>query len=558
MGFPPHVAGRPRRAVPVVRLMAAAIAIGAGVLASSGAARAQANNNPGAIQQEIERQQQRLEQQEAPPKLEGPPVVGPQRPAGVIFPGGGPTLRLKRVLFDGVSKFLSQDELDQITAKYIGRTVDLAALQRMVQEINALYSAKGVVTGNATLPPQTVKDGTVKIKLVEGRLGKFSVEGNKQTAADYIAAHFPMAPGEVVDTPQLSRDVVWFNRTSDVQVRALLQPGADFGLTDVKLSVVEPAVDTFNIFTDNQGVKSTGPYEVGFYYKRHSLLGIDDRLTFYSIKSDGNLSYNVGYNVPLFLTGGRLGVAFNYGKIHIVDGPLADLDERGGSTLTSLNLVQPVFINESWTVLANGSASYGTSDSNISGAPLTDYITTKSGGGVTITVQSDTYSFSISPNAAEAWSQNRILDSFRSFPLYNGTTTNLVRLPDAFSLSFIGAWQATSAKLLPGDQLFNIGGPTTVRGYPTNAAAGDSGYYGNLELHRKWGAGNFDTFIFTDFGQIYSTFPVNKSAWSFGLGESWSPVPWLTFELSAGFPVLDLVSNQSQFAIYYRVSLRPG
>jgi hemolysin activation/secretion protein len=542
-----------RRAWPV----AARLVVLAGGLVEAMPAVAQ-NVDPGAIQREIERQQQRIEQQAAPPKLEGPAVVGPQRPPAVVFPGGGPTLRLKRVIFEGASKFLSRQELDGIVAKYVGTKVDLAALQRMVQEINALYAAKGVVTGNAALPPQTVNAGTVRVKLIEGRLGKLSVEGNVQTAADYIAAHFPMTPGEVVDTPELSREVVWFNRTSDVQVRALLQPGADFGLTDVKLSVIEPARDTLQLFTDNQGVKATGPYETGFFYKRHSLFGIDDRLTFYGVKSDGNLAYNIGYNVPLFLTDGRLGVSFNAGKIRIVEGPLVPLDDRGGSNLTSVNLVQPVFVNESWTLLANAGISYGASDSNISGQPLTDFITTKPGGGFTVTAQGETYSFSVSPNAAEAYSQDRVLDAFRKFPLYTGTTTNLVRLPDAVSLSFVGAWQATPAHLLPGDQLFNIGGPTTVRGYPTNAIAGDSGYYGNLELHRKWGTTGLDTFVFTDFGQIYSTFPVNKSAWSVGLGESWTPFSWITFELSAGFPVLDLVSSQSQFAIYYRVTWRPG
>lgn len=514
--------------------------------------------DPGQIQREIERQQRRIEQQTAPPKLEGPAVVGPQRAPGVVFPGGGPKLKLKHVIFDGASKFLSREELDGIAAKYLGTEVDLAALQRMVQEINALYAAKGVVTGNATLPPQTVKDGTVQVKLVEGRLGKLSVEGNVQTAAEYIAAHFPMTPGEVVDTPKLSQDVAWFNRTSDVQVRALLQPGADFGLTDVKLSVIEPARDTLQLFTDNQGIKSTGLYEVGFFYKRHSLFGIDDRLTLYGIKSDGNLAYNIGYNVPLFLTDGRLGVSFNAGKIHIVDGPLVPLNDRGGSNLTSVNLVQPVFVNEAWTLLANAGISYGISDSNIAGQPLTDFITTKPGGGFTATAQSESYSFSVSPNVAEAYSQDRVLDTFRRFALYTGTTTNLVRLPDAVSVSFVGAWQVTPAHLLPADQLFNIGGPTTVRGYPTNAIAGDSGYYANLELHRKWGATGLDTFVFTDFGQIWSTFPVNKNAWSFGLGESWSPFSWITFDLSAGFPVEDLVSNQRQFAIYYRVTWRPG
>lgn len=96
-------------------------------------------------------------------------------------------------------------------------------------------------------------------------------------------------------------------------------------------------------------------------------------------------------------------------------------------------------------------------------------------------------------------------------------------------------------------------------GYPSNASGGDSGYYTNLELHKNWNSQvvGLDTYLFTDFGQIYSTFPVNREAWSAGFGLSWTPASWVTTELSMGFPLKTLVANQSEFAIYYRISFRP-
>jgi hemolysin activation/secretion protein len=527
------------------------------VLACTSAAFAQ-NVDPGAIERESQRQQRQIELQDQPKKLEGPAVVGPRPAAGVVFPAGGAQLLLRRVVFEP-SRFISEAELDAIAAKYIGTRVDLAALQRMVEEINALYAAKGVITGNASLPPQNVTAGTVKVRLVEGQLNKLSLEGNVQTSADYIKAHFPMQPGEVLDSPDLSRRVAWFNRTSDVQVRALLQPGSQFGQTDVRLSVVEPARDTLQLFTDNQGVKATGLYEGGLFYRRHSLFGIDDRLTFYGIKSEGNLSGNIAYNVPFFLTDGRLGVSYSRGAIKIIDGPLAALDQRGSSQTTSVNLAQPLFVDDRWTVLLNLGSSYGTSASTISDTPITDNRTTKNGGGFTLTASSQNYSFSVSPNVAQALTRNELLGSKRTFTLVTGTTTNQVRLPEEFSLSLIGAGQYADVVLLPGDVLFNIGGPTTVRGYPSNASGGDSGYYTNLELHKNWNSQvvGLDTYLFTDFGQIYSTFPVNREAWSAGFGLSWTPASWVTTELSMGFPLKTLVANQSEFAIYYRISFRP-
>ncbi|WP_339445056.1 DDE-type integrase/transposase/recombinase, partial [Pseudomonas hunanensis] len=85
--------------------------------------------------------------------------------------------------------------------------------------------------------------------------------------------------GEVLDVPQLNRDVIWFNRTNDVQIKALLQPGTSFGLTDLQFAVIEPPVDTLQLFTDNQGADNTGRWQGGAFYKRHGLFGVDDRLT---------------------------------------------------------------------------------------------------------------------------------------------------------------------------------------------------------------------------------------------------------------------------------------
>ncbi len=63
-----------------------------------------------------------------------------------------------------------------------------------------------------------------------------------------------------------------FNRTNDVQMRALLQPGTDFGLTDLQLAITEPAVNTLQPFYDNQGAEDDRQQRRrGIYYKMHGL-----------------------------------------------------------------------------------------------------------------------------------------------------------------------------------------------------------------------------------------------------------------------------------------------
>jgi hemolysin activation/secretion protein len=105
------------------------------------------------------------------------------------------------------------------------------------------------------------------------------------------------------------------------------------------------------------------------------------------------------------------------------------------------------------------------------------------------------------------------------------TDTAAARLPANFSLSFLSNWQYSPAKLLPGDQIFSIGGPTTVRGYPTNAVAGHSGYFLNVELHYDWSAlvRGLDAYIFSDWGAVYSTAPAVVELNSVGVGASYTP-----------------------------------
>lgn len=514
--------------------------------------------NPGLIENDIERQRRRIEQQQQIPKQGGPAVVGPQRSSPVIVPGGGQRFRLRAVGFDK-SKFITQEELNAVAAKYIGKQVDIAALQTMVAEINQIYADRGIVTAIATLPPQTAAGGTVKVKLTEGRLQKTSVIGNVQTSPNYVLGRVVHPVGEVLDVPKLNHDVVWFNRTNDVQVRALLQPGTDFGLTDLQMAVTEPPINTLQLFFDNQGVQSTGRNEGGIYYKRHGLAGIDDRLTFYGVKSEGNINGNVAYNLPINPWGGRLGVSYTQGKLRTIQGPFASLNVTGKTDLAAVNFAQPVVATESWLVQFIAAYAHGNSESDFSSVPVTNDRYGKTTGGLSVTATGATYAISLSPAVNSIDSHDKIFGTDRSFATTTGFLNGSLSLPAQFSLTTLGSWQYTQEKLLPGDQLFSIGGPTTVRGYASNTAAGDSGYYLNLELHRNMSdvINGLDIFAFTDTGSVFSLNPARTQLDSSGAGLSWTPFAPLTFEASVGIPWRTVIADQHRYELYGRVSFRP-
>ena len=112
-------------------------------------------------------------------------------------------------------------------------------------------------------------------------------------------------------------------------------------------------------------------------------------------------------------------------------------------------------------------------------------------------------------------------------------------LPAGFNATLGGAWQLSNRLLLPGDQLFQVGGPTTVRGYPSSAVAGLDGYYANLELHRATPIldTSLDVYAFYDRGAVYNTFPTVQILSSAGAGLAWTLNKYLVAVVSAGsFP----------------------
>ncbi|MET4309142.1 ShlB/FhaC/HecB family hemolysin secretion/activation protein [Bradyrhizobium sp. RT4b] len=515
--------------------------------------------NPGVIQNDVDRQRRQLERQSAPPKLTGPAVIGGEREKSQLLKPGGPKFRLRKVEFDA-SKFITPAKLDEIAKKYVGKNVDIAALLQLVADINAIYTERGIVTGIATLPDQDAKGGVVKIKLTEGRLQKTTIEGNKQTRTDYILQRVKEPEGEVLDVPKLNRDVIWFNRTNDVQIKALLQPGTSFGLTDLQFAVIEPPVDTLQLFTDNQGAENTGRWEGGAFYKRHGLFGVDDRLTFYGVRADGNLNGNAAYSIPVNPWGGRVGVSYTEGKIKIIQGPFVALDVTGRSSQAAVNFSQPVWVTQNWLILLNAAETEGKTVSRFATVSVTDDHYDKATAGLSVTNSGNTYSITVSPAVNYITWHDYVLGNNRAFNTYTGSLiATSAAGPQNFSANVLASWQYTQEKLLPGDQIFSIGGPTTVRGYPSNSASGDSGYYFNAELHYNWSSWlkGFDTYIFTDWGAVYSTFPGVTELASVGVGFSWTYASFMTFEANYATPLKMAVSTQNHYEAYGRVIFRP-
>jgi hemolysin activation/secretion protein len=537
-----------------VRRVASGVALGlaAGLIAGP----VQSQVLPQTLENEAARQRREIERQTAPERQRGPAVVAPAPGPRLEFPAGGATVVLAQIDFDA-SKFLSQAELDGIRASYLGKRVDLAEIGRLVQAVNDLYAAKGQITASAVLPPQKLDGGVLKVKLVEGRVGKVGISGAVRTWPWYVRSQVPIGEDDVVDTPALNRQVSIFNRLNELQIRAQLAAGASFGLTDVDLMLTEPPRNIAQLSYDNQGVLSTGRYQGVLFLRHHNLLGIDDKLVLYGSRARGSILGSGSYTIPISPWGTRLGVSYTRSTYRIITGAIRELRPEGISENGSLTLSQPVFATDTILLQATGALGRGRGRSKLLDITTVDtnYIKTSAGGSLTVNLPSFTHSTSV--NWTQVAHEDTLAGSRRNYTIWTGNSASLWRITDDIYGSLVAAGQYTTEAQLPGDQIYQIGGPTTVRGYPIGSAFGNSGFYGQAELHYALPEPlKLETFVFLDHGQTYLNSARVTHATSVGAGLIWRPLDWASLEGGVARPLQRVSAVQRDVELYFRLTLR--
>lgn len=488
----------------------------------------------------------------------GPGVIADPLTRRDLPPPGGPTLLLEKVAFTPESAFLSADELSAIAGRYVGKRLDFAGISALVRDVNDLYAAKGVVTAAAILGPQDLARGELVVTLIEGQVGLVSIVGERLTKDTFITNRVRFAKGRTVDVPTAAKDISWFNRTNSAQLRLLLQPGAGFGMTDLAFGVTEPRASQGQLSIDNNGIASTGEAQVSYVYRRYGLLGQDDTALLFLNASEGSRSITARYDIAVTPGGTRLAFTAATSSYDVIAGPTVSLDLSGKSRSGQLVATQPLVATDRVLIEASLGASRETTESTSAGVPIVTSQTSKLAPGLSLGLTGEGWDLNAQVQYVNAIVDDSIAGSSDDFKIGVGSIDGSYTIDATTKMVMRGAWQATSAKLLPGTLLFSIGGPTTVRGYPAEGVAGDSGYYLNLELHKAMtvGSRNFDGYVFADAGAVYSTFPKVTRLASAGAGVNVPLNPNIDLDFNIAFPLRDSVANQDdvQFSLALRLS----
>lgn len=453
------------------------------------------------------------------------------------------------------SEFLSPAQLQQAVAPFVGKEVDGQGLEDMLEAINQLYLDRQITTSKAILAPQSIEGGRLQVELVEGRLGRLNIQGLQRTKDSFVRNRLHQKEGEVVDTNRLRQDILFLNRTTNLQVKALLEPGEKRGLTDVLLNVEEPDRVNMDVYMDNNGSESTGKWRVGANVHARSLLGFDDDFSATLNHSKGSNDGVIAYSLVPFRYGGRIGVSYSRSQIDIIDGPFRDLSITGHSNVWGMNYSQPLWADANWMVSALGNLSHGRSSTKIGGFKVSEVTTRRAGAGVSLQHLA----------VGQAWGVTQMVNNLRmkesmgsadAATIFPGTAYIVQNLPWA-AWQFRGnmGWQWSNSLDLSSANLFQIGGLGSVRGYKNGVIAGPRGYYTSLELHKVFSEA-WDVFGFYDRGTVKSAYPGSKTISSVGVGVNYQWRGKVSVSADVGRPLKKVTPDQSSVKADLRIAYR--
>lgn len=254
----------------------------------------------------------------------------------------GPQFLVKRIVV-GKSRLLRPEEIAKITKKYEGKYLSVAELQYIIQDINQLYAEKKGALSRAVLPPQKIKNGIVKIILIESKLGKVIFENTQYTSQDYLRWVLVLDRQDDLNFRDIENIFIRFNKNhQSMKVYSQLQPGENFGETDILIKIKESKRWAGEVLWDNEGSQSTGTNRYGLNLQSISLFGFDDQAVLGGTKSEGQKSGFLSYDFPFSPFGTRAKILYSYSTQNIVEGGFSDLNIKGSASFFSARVMQNI------------------------------------------------------------------------------------------------------------------------------------------------------------------------------------------------------------------------
>jgi hemolysin activation/secretion protein len=464
---------------------------------------------------------------------------------------------LQSLDLEGATVFSPADFTPLYEAK-IGQTISLLDAKEIANKITDMYRDKGYILSQAIVPAQTVTDGVLKIRAVEGYISTVVFEGSAsdaaeqaslQTYADKISSD---RPAQMAD---IERYMLLMNDMPGATVTGLIRPAQDtVGAADLVLTVHEKKYEGSYQF-DNRGSRYIGPWQHTFMLGANSLIDSFDHTQVRVETADPFkelFGIEAEHDEILDSEGTKLSLLGSHTRTQ-PGGDLSQLNVIGNSDLLEAKLSHPfvrlrqdsvvgriafdvhntttdVFSNEALATDRLRIARVGGNYSFLDTARGSDSIDVQLSQGMNI------FNATSSGDARS----NAFGDS--AFTKTNFDLSRLQQLPHKLSLLTSATGQYSFDPLLT-DEQFSLGGTEYGRAFDPGEVLGDSGIAGKAELRYSDSVGEayfqtYQLYGFFDVGEVWirnspaGASPVSLSSTGVGTRVNFTDYLSSSFEVS--------------------------
>lgn len=450
-----------------------------------------------------------------------------KREGAAVLPTSAP-FDVKRIQISGNNLF-DAATLNALVSDAEGQSLTLTQVGERASRITAYYRSHGYPLARAFIPAQTIREGVVRIEVLEARYGKVQLDNRSQVSDALLAATLqPLQSADLIGQGAMERTLLLLSDISGAQVSAVLKPGEAAGTSDLLVGAAPGPGVSGQVTLDSYGNRYTGRTRISATVNILNPLHHGDVLSVTGLSSGEGLNYGrVGYESLVNGQGTRMGGSYSALRYTLGD-QLASLEANGTATVTSLWTKHP-FVR-SQDVNLYGLLQYD-------GTQLRDHIelsalhtdrnlkswtASLAGdardafllGGVTAWRLGWT-SGDVGFDDAQAQSSDAATANAQGgFSKWSANLTRSQSLgsKDSLYLAYTGQWASNN---LDPAQKMTAGGPYTVRAYEAGALSGDSGHLFSAEWRHDLGAvwqGQWQTVAFVDSAQI----TINKTPWTVG------------------------------------------
>lgn len=460
---------------------------------------------------------------------------------------------------------LKPDEIDTVLKPFNGKQREYSDVQHAIEALMQHYRSRGFSAVWVAAPEQELDQGVVTLQVIEARIGKITIEGNRFFDDKNIRASLPALREDVSPRAgDISANAQLANESPSKQVDVVLRPGEKQGVVDAAIDVIDVRPLKAFMTLDNTGNPQTGDYRVGVGVQHTNLFNRDHVGTFNYVTSPGKWNqvalYSGSYRLPLYSLGDSLDFIIaksdvSAGTTQTGFGPLTfsgkgavyglrynQLLERRGEYSHRMVYGLDYRAYKNQCTFGNfGAAACGSAAVDVTVRPISFAY---SGNFAKPGLISDFY-VALSHNVPGAVNgQESNFNASRPSP--NGgrgasSRYKILRFGASRVNVLEGNWQVRAAvnaqytpdSLVSGEQ-FGIAGATAVRGYMEREVVRDTGYFANLELYSPNlmgklipGEGNLRGLLFYDFASAANN-PLNGetrqkvSIASIGAGFRWN------------------------------------